>query len=226
MNVHILQHVAFEGPGIILEWLHKHKANITYSHLYLSDPLPVSDHIDLLIIMGGPMSVNDETIYPWLVEEKQFVRRHIAEGKPVVGICLGAQLIASSLGSRVYQGKEKEIGWFPIKGTTTDSDYFQFPAEMMSFHWHGETFDLPEDSVRLASSELCENQAFQLAKNVIGLQFHLEATPETVAKMIEHCSDELVTGEYIQNASAMQQTDCKIYKDANLLMFQIMDYLV
>jgi len=226
LNVHILQHVAFEGPGCILDWLHERNATVQYVHLYASDPLPSPEQVDLLIIMGGPMSVNDEGIYPWLVEEKRFIQTIIASGKPVLGICLGAQLIASALGSRVYQGDQKEIGWFPLSTASSQPDCFQFPTTFTAFHWHGETFDLPEGVVRLASSPVCKNQAFQVGQNVIGLQFHLEATPETVVTMIEQCGDELVQGEYVQDAETIQQVDYAVYSDCNGLMFKLLAYLV
>ena len=114
------------------------------------------------------MSVNDEAALPWLAAEKQFVRDVVAQDIPVLGVCLGAQLIASALGARVFRGAVKEIGWFPIRGVSTPTSAFRFPAECLVFHWHGETFDLPENATWLAESAGCANQAFQLKHNVIG----------------------------------------------------------
>ena len=126
------------------------------------------------------MSVNDEDVLDWLRPEKQLVRDAVARGIPVLGVCLGGQLIASALGARVYPGAASEIGWFPVHGVPDVAPSFQFPPEILAFHWHGETFDLPAGAVRLAGSAACENQAFQVGRNVIALQFHLETTPDNV----------------------------------------------
>ena len=130
--------------------------------------------------------------FPWLVSEKQFIREAIRSGKPVLGICLGAQLIASAMGAGVYRNPLKEIGWFPIRGiSSNDSSVFCFPPSMIVFHWHGETFDLPPGATRLAKSDGCENQAFQFGQSVIGLQFHLETTPLAAREMVLNCRNEL-----------------------------------
>ncbi len=226
MKAYILQHVEFEGPGSILDWFSKQNATVRHCRMYESEPLPSPDQVDFLIIMGGPMSVNDEDIYPWLSEEKSFVRQVITSGTPVLGICLGAQLIASALGSRVYAGPQKEIGWFPVTANKALQGGFRFPATTTVFHWHGETFDLPEGAVKLASSQVCENQAFQAGNNVIGIQFHLEATPETVDRMVEHCHNELVKGEYIQGIETIKQLTTATCDQANALMENVLDYLL
>ena len=116
MRAHYLQHVPFEGLGIIKPWLKVQGYELTNTPFYESALLPDPGEIDLLIVMGGPMSVNDEAEFPWLIDEKRFIRRCIEEDTSVLGICLGAQLIASSLQSRVYPNRVKEIGWFPITG--------------------------------------------------------------------------------------------------------------
>ncbi|MFZ3157950.1 MAG: gamma-glutamyl-gamma-aminobutyrate hydrolase family protein, partial [Smithella sp.] len=179
MRAHYLQHVEFEGLGSIASWLEADGYEITNTRLFESAKFPNLKEIDLLVVMGGPMSVNDEDDFPWLVSEKQFIREAINSGKPVLGICLGAQLIASAAGAKVYSNPVKEIGWFPIYGISSqDVSIFSFPPSVKVFHWHGETFDLPSGAIRLAKSDGCENQAFQIGKPVIGLQFHLETTPK------------------------------------------------
>lgn len=158
MRAHYLQHVPFEGLGSIGPWLEATGYELTHTRFFESTDLPESKAIDLLVIMGGPMSVNDEERFPWLVQEKQFVREVIESGKPVLGICLGAQLIASAMGGKVFANPVKEIGWFPIHAdNTADSAMFGFPLSETVFHWHGETFDLPPGAMRLAKSEGCEN---------------------------------------------------------------------
>ncbi|MCK5862638.1 MAG: gamma-glutamyl-gamma-aminobutyrate hydrolase family protein, partial [Candidatus Hydrogenedentes bacterium] len=182
MRAHYLQHVPFEGLGSIESRLHSSGYEISSTQLFESPEFPALEEIDLLLVMGGPMSVNDEEIYPWLSQEKEFIRRAIDMKKPVLGVCLGAQLIANVLGARVYQNSEKEIGWWPVHGTPVpSSSLFQFPASIQAFHWHGETFNLPAGATLLASSTACKNQAFQIGTSVIGLQFHLETTPESAA---------------------------------------------
>jgi GMP synthase-like glutamine amidotransferase len=149
MNVHVLQHVAFEGLGSIHQWLDARRAQTSYTRFFENHRLPALDKVDLLIAMGGPMSVNDDAELPWLLSEKQFIRDAVARDIPVLGVCLGAQLIASALGSRVFRTPVKEIGWFPVQAVAVSEPAFRFPSECLVFHWHGESFDLPDGAVRL-----------------------------------------------------------------------------
>ena len=181
---------------------------------------------DLVIAMGGPMGVNDEQSHPWLVPEKEFLRQAIRLGQAVVGICLGAQLIASALGSTVYPGRHTEIGWFPVEAVDPSSDVFQLPGGLTAFHWHGETFDLPDGAVRLAKSEACDNQAFQLGRNVVGLQFHLETTPQSVALLLRHCGHELVPGKYVQTESVIRDMSETACAEINCVMDELLSYVV
>ena len=144
---------------------------------------------------------------------------------PCWGCAWGAQLIASALGARVFRSALKEIGWFPIRGVSTPTLAFRFPAECLVFHWHGETFDLPENATRLAESAGCANQAFQLKHNVIGLQFHLETTAESARALVEHCRDELVPGPYVQGEQELRATPASRYTVVNRLMSDVLAYL-
>jgi len=225
MKVHVLQHVPFEGLGSIASWLLAKRASVSYTHFYAESALPKLNGIDLVIAMGGPMSVNDESTLPWLRMEKQFIRDAVVQGIPVLGVCLGAQLIANALGSRVYQNAQKEIGWFPIEATPGSAEVFRFPDTCLVFHWHGETFDLPNGAVRLARSAACENQAFQVGKRVIGLQFHLETTPESSKSLLVNCKDELVHGPYIQTESQLRDAPGAAYREINTLMEKVLSYL-
>lgn len=225
MKVHVLEHAPFEGLGSIETWLFKLGATVQYTRFYESGELPDPVSVDLVIAMGGPMSANDEAKYPWLEPEKRFIREAIGRGRPVLGVCLGAQLIASALGAPVYANREKEIGWFPIEGVEAGGESFRFPQRVTVFHWHGETFDLPRGAVRLARSSACENQAFQIGRNVIGLQFHLETRPEMVELMIRHCRDELVEGAYIQTEQAMLEVPQSLYIEINQLMEEVLSYI-
>ncbi len=226
MRVQVLQHVPFEGLGSIQHWLDKQGATVNWTRFHDDPQLPEPDQADLIIVLGGPMSVNDEVALPWLVDEKRFIALAIAAGKPVLGICLGAQLIASAMGARVYPGKHKEIGWFDIQAIPASSDAFRFPERTSVLHWHGETFDLPSGARHLARSVACENQAFQLGSNVIGLQFHLEMMPENVEEIICNCRKELVVGPYIQDEAAICSKTSGEYERTNQLMGRLLDYLV
>ena len=227
MRAHYFQHVPFEGLGSIAPWLEAAGYEITNTKFFESAKFPDLKKIDLLVVMGGPMSVNDEDDFPWLVSEKQFIREAINSGKPVLGICLGAQLIASATGARVYRNSVKEIGWFPIYGISSeDGSIFSFPPSVKVFHWHGETFDLPSGATRLAKSDGCENQAFQIGKSVIGLQFHLETTPKAAREIVSHCRDELVPSRYIQTKEEILSAKRETYKSINQMMDSVLSFLL
>lgn len=227
MRAHFLQHVPFEGLGSIEPWLVAHGYTVSRTRFFESAELPDPGTIDVLIIMGGPMSVNDEDRFPWLRAEKHFIRDVVRAGKPVLGICLGAQLIASAHGAPVYPNPVKEIGWLPVCGVPPQTDgAFAFPPSTTVFHWHGETFDLPEGAMHLARSEGCENQAFQLGAKVIGLQFHLETTPASARALVTHCRHELVPSEYIQTEEEILSVPASQYESINHWMTRILAYLL
>jgi GMP synthase-like glutamine amidotransferase len=226
MRAHVLQHVPFEGLGSIEPWLKAAGYEVTTTKFFAESNLPEPSQVDLLIVLGGPMSVNDGNRYPWLAEEERFVRRTIEAGRAVLGICLGAQLIAHAMGSAVYANSQKEIGWFAVAGITRPGvECFSFPPAALVFHWHGETFDLPAGAMHLARSAACENQAFQLGRSVIGLQFHLETTPASVRGLVEHCREELVEGEYIQTEASLVAAGPEKYLAINALMAEVLEFL-
>ena len=195
---------------------------ITGTRLYAGEEPPSPSDFDWLVIMGGPMSVHDHDTHPWLVEEKAFIRETIDAGKTVVGICLGAQLIADVLGARVYPGPHKEIGWFPLRRTPEAPEWI--PEELTAFHWHGDTFDLPESAIRLASSEACMNQGFFYRDRVVALQFHLESTHRSVEALLDNCGHELVDAPYIQSAFQIRSAYSNL-STINAVMSQLLDEL-
>ncbi len=226
MRAHYLQHVSFEGLGSIEPWLCSAGCTVTRTLLFESTHLPDPGGIDLLLVLGGPMSVNDEAEFPWLREEKRLIRACAAAGKSVLGVCLGAQLIASAMGARVYRNRFKEIGWFPVEGIpSTGASGFSFPPSLDAFHWHGETFDLPAGAARMARSQGCENQAFQIGRSVIGLQFHLETTGESAKAMVSHCAAELVPAKYVQSEAEILKAGPEIYRVINGVMADVLAYL-
>lgn len=206
MKIHYIQHVPFEGLGTIEKWTEENNFPVTGTKLYESHQFPSMDSFDTLIIMGGPMGVYDEDKHPWLIEEKNFIKKAIEAEKKVIGICLGAQLIADVMGAKVYKNPHREIGWFPLNLTreVLSSKAFEgFPVSPVVFHWHGDTFDLPDGSVLIGSTPACRNQGFILGDKIIGMQFHMDTTNKGAEDLIEHCRDEIITGDYIQDAGFM-----------------------
>lgn len=206
MRVHVFQHVPFEGLGAIEPWLAARGAAISWTHFFGEARIPRPDAYDWLIAMGGPMSVNDEAALPWLRDEKRAIAAAIDADKTVLGVCLGAQLIASACGADVTPNREREIGWFPIERVAAPEEHpiaRALPPRAEVFHWHGERFALPRGALHLARSEACEAQAFALGPRVVGMQFHLETTRESAAALLEHCPDDLKPGRFVQDGTAM-----------------------
>jgi GMP synthase-like glutamine amidotransferase len=193
VRVIAFRHVPFEGAGRLESALVERGVRIEYADLYHpAAPEPDFTSADGLVVLGGPMSMNDNL--EWLRREQRLVERAMAGGMPVLGICLGSQMLAQSLGARVYRNPKKEIGWFEIhfaSGARGDRLFSELNQPETVFHWHGETFDLPAGAELLAWSDACRHQAFR-AGTVYGLQFHLEVTPEMIADWClqdENCGD-------------------------------------
>jgi len=187
MRLHYLQHGPTEGPGLIAEWAASNQHTISGTHLYRAETPPSADSFDWLVIMGGPMNIYEYRNHPWLRGEKQLISEAINKGKTVLGVCLGAQLIADVLGAKIYQNPEIEIGWFPVRFLDERKSvhaFQEFPTELTPLHWHGDTFDLPSGAIRLAESDGCKNQAFAYGEKVIGLQFHIEVPETDLAEFI------------------------------------------
>jgi GMP synthase (glutamine-hydrolysing) len=211
LKIQVLQHVPFEGPANIALWAKDNSHEINITRLYSSEGFPMQENFELLVVMGGPMGVYDEKKYSWMKKEKQFIEKCIFNNKLVLGICLGAQLIADVLGALVYKNLEKEIGFFNVSLTDEgcSSDIFKnLPSKLSAFHWHGDTFEIPSNAKHLTTSDACENQAFLYSDNVLGLQFHFESSAESIKTLIENCRDDLTSGmKYVTSED-------KILKDA------------
>lgn len=209
MKLHYLQHVAFEGPAAILEWADKRGCNTDGTMLFDNEQFPDAASFDMLVVMGGPMGVYDTDQYPWLVAEKSFLREVIATGMPVLGICLGAQLLADVLGARVQKNIVKEIGWYPVSLTPHGWNAPAFagiPATFDAFHWHGDMFLIPDGALQTANSQACPNQAFIYNDRVVALQFHLETTRQSLESLVTNCADELrVESEYVQRPEVIME---------------------
>lgn len=227
MRIHYLQHVPFEGLGSMEEWFVERRHTLSATHLYSGEQLPEQNSFDWLVVMGGPMGVADEGQHPWLKPEKHFIRTAIDSGKPVLGICLGAQLIADALGAAVTGNPQREIGWFPITvtedaRTTTIGKILADNPEV--FHWHGDRFAIPEGATSLAASEACDNQGFLYDNRVLGLQFHLETTELSARELILNCGDELDGSEFVQGAEQMLSQPGRFIA-INQLMADILDIM-
>jgi GMP synthase-like glutamine amidotransferase len=227
MDIHVLQHVSYEGPGIIRDWARKNNHRLHMYPVFMEDgSWPQFHSDDVLVVMGGPMNIYEEEKYPWLSNEKAFIRETVATGRKVLGICLGAQLIADVIGGRVVRNNHTEIGWFPIRWTkqARDSNLFKHSEEeMVAYHWHGDRFELPADAELLAGSEGCANQAFRYMDNVVGFQFHAEMRMEDAQRLIEHSRDELKPGTYIQSEKHMMARP-ELFDDANEWMTRFLDH--
>ena len=227
MRIHYLQHVPFEDLAYINVWNEKRKHRITRTAFYADEPLPAMSDFECLIILGGPMGVHDTEQYPWLVPEKRFIAEAIEKQKPILGICLGAQLLADVLGAAVYQHTEKEIGWYPVsrtasvKGTGLESI---IPEQFHALHWHGDTFDIPQGAVHLAESQACQNQAFLYGNKILGLQFHLESDQESIEAFITNCEKELVPGPFVQEATEIRK-GYNLIESSSQLMVSILNFM-
>lgn len=205
MRVHWLQHADFETLGCIAPALARGGHAVTQTRLHAGQPLPPPDSFDALIVMGGPMNIYEHEAHPWLVAEKAFIRAAVDGGKRVLGICLGAQLLADVLGGPVTRGEFSEIGWFDLHVNDAgrmSPCFAGFPATFTAFHWHGDTFAMPPGATALMCSEACANQAFAMrgpgGAPLVAIQFHLEVTAADARVWFEH--ERPPPARYVQNA--------------------------
>ena len=236
LRVHYFQHIAGEGFGSCYDYLKAHQAKITATEFFALpvdlplelEALPDIDEVDLLIIMGGTMSVNDEANYPWLKLEKRWLRRYLSAGKPAIGLCLGAQLIANALGASVSRNQHQELGWMDVgRVSHVPENYFQIPEKINIMQWHSETFEIPRGGVRLAQNNVCQNQMYQIGRNVLGFQFHPEMTPHALQLLIENEEDSAVfNGEYVQPIAELKKTIKSKFEQGNQLLNRAIEYVV
>lgn len=223
MNIQWIQHVPFEGLGSISAWADNNGHTLTRTRLFAGEKF--SPDGDALIVMGGPMGVYDEQEHPWLRTEKVLIRKAIDDGRKVLGICLGAQLIAHVLGAAVFPGKEKEIGWFPVRVPPTGRKYLPSTVSesFAAFHWHGDTFALPDGAIHLFESDACANQGFLFKRHVLALQFHLETTAVSASALVKNCAEELVDAPFIQSQEGIL-TPPAPFANINQHMTQLLDW--
>lgn len=217
--------------GNIGAWIARKGHTLTKTLLYEKPLFPDPEEFDLLLIMGGTMSVYQEEKYPWLKPEKEFVRKVIKAGKPALGSCFGAQMIAEVLGGKVTENRFKEIGWHTVRSVngknlserlSSELPSCMFP-EFTGFMWHGDKFEVPSGAVKLFESEACSNQGFIYNGNVLGLQFHPEADRQWIRNLIKDSGHELVKGKYIQSEKEICGQESFLEGSRNLA-FSLMDW--
>ena len=224
MRIHYLSHVPFEQLGAMEDWFRERGAEITRSLLFQDDPLPGIDDFDVLVVMGGPMGADDESRFAWMAAEKALIRQAIAAGRKVLGVCLGAQLIARVLGAEVTRNPEREIGWFPVSPTSAgkqDRIGKLFIGNPPVLHWHGDTFAIPDGAVHLLDSKGCPNQAFRYGDNVLALQFHLELEQHNAADLCEACPDDLAPGPWVEDPHSLLG-NAQRFEAARILMGRVL----
>lgn len=206
MRIHVLQHSFINTLGTIEEYAKIKNHSIESTRFYEIRSPHAIDSFDLLIIMGGPMGIYDYKENPWLRDEKDFIKQVLEAGKPVLGICLGAQMLADILGARVYKNRYMEIGWFPVRAAVhkKEIDFLKgMPDDIIVFHWHAQTFDLPAGAVHLFESDGCKNQGFIYGNRVVALQFHPEVNEERIQSLIDRFGDRMADGPFVQKEEEM-----------------------
>ena len=194
MKIHCIKHVSFEGPGAIAAWAEEQGHEMAYYKAYLDQDFPDPEECEFVVIMGGPMNVYEDEKYPWLKPERTFLKAALENGAKMLGICLGAQLLADVLGGSVTRNEHREIGFFPVQkeAQANFSRLFKpFPDVLTVLHWHGDTFSIPPGALHAFKSLNCSNQAFAYEERVVGLQFHLETTEESLEALLTNCAEEL-----------------------------------
>jgi GMP synthase-like glutamine amidotransferase len=219
MRIHYIQHEEFETPGSILGWALRQGHPVTRTLIYLQDAgsaqgggkaalpalsvLPAMEDFDWLVIMGGSMNVYEEDKHPWLAPEKRFIAEAVKAGKTVLGLCLGAQLLAAALGGRVTRNRYREVGWHPVslnKAARKNPCLSFLPGEPVVFQWHEDTFsELPPGALLLAGNKACAHQAFVYGERVFAFQFHLEINEAILRAIGENCAGEPAPGTYVQS---------------------------
>lgn len=219
MRVNILQHTPEEGPGAIRIWAHARGYQVYVYHPAQHGKLPSVAETDLLVVLGGPISPNDNE--PWIAAERYLMREVMAAHKPIFGACFGAQQIAKLMGATVSPAPVKEVGWAPV---TRQADVIPgLPEQLKVLHWHQDMFALPDDATRLFASEQIQNQGLVINDNVVGLQFHLEVTEDNVHAMVVNDGDYVADSVLNQTAKAIETTP--IPDENRAAMFQILDYI-
>lgn len=220
MRINVLQHTPNEGPGAIKSWADQHHDDFYVYHPATFGNLPTAKETDLLVLLGGPMSPNDDVV--WINQERELIKELIKQHKPIFGACFGAQQIAMALGQKVVDAPVKEVGWAPVY--LKDHTIPDLPEKMTALHWHQQMFELPAQAKLLYSSDLVKNQGFLYGDNVIGLQFHFEPEEDNLREMAVN------DNVYPEEDNALHQTAAEIIKhgvpqENKAVMFKLLNYI-
>ncbi len=227
-RLHYLQHVDAEDLAHIGQWAQDRGFAIAATRLQYGETLPSLDSFDWLVVMGGPMNIYEETEHPWLAAEKSFIRDAIDANKIVIGVCLGAQLIADVLGAKITRNPETEIGWFPVRLTQDAKDLTMFadlPDAFIAFHWHGDRMDIPDGAIPILESDACANQGFLFGDRVLAFQCHLEETDESVGHLLDNFQHEMLPGSYVQSVDDVR-AGCNAIPAMNELLDRMLGKLM
>ena len=219
MIVNVLQHTPNEGPGSIQKWAHLHHHEFYIYHPYQFGILPTVEETDFLVILGGPMSPNDDL--PWIKQERQLIKKLLAKNVPILGICYGAQQIVKTLGYQVKKAPVKEVGWGPV--TVQTNIIKGLPHELTVLHWHEEMFEIPQEAKILFSNDNLQNQGFVLGNQAVGLQFHLEPEEDNLKEIVVNDAQYISGSAFKQTAQQIISTPIPYVNET--AMFSILDYL-
>lgn len=225
MKIVFIIHAEFEKPGHIADWAKRNNHPMQEVHTYKGEALPHVNDFDFLVVMGGPQSPLKIDQAPYLANEIELIKQAIAHQKRIMGVCLGAQLIAEALGAKTEQSPHREIGMYPIKMLSEaqhDPVFRHFPKQLNVMHWHSDMPGIAEGAVLLASSEGCPRQVFRHGDRIYGFQCHFEMTPELIEGMIVNCPEDLRVGSYIRSKEELLQSDCKLM---NTQLEGVLDYM-
>lgn len=220
MRINVLQHTPNEGPGAIQAWADEREHEFYVYHPYQFGSLPTAEETDLLVVLGGPMSPNDDL--PWIKQERMLIKQLLAQHKPIFGACYGAQQIAKTLGYQIGKAPHKEVGWAPVYRQSTAVP--GIPEKLDALHWHEEMFEVPDEAQLLFSSDLVKNQGFLLGDNVIGLQFHFEPLADNVREMAVN-DDQYPLEHNDLHQTPQEIIDHGVPAENKRVMFSLLDFI-
>ena len=226
MRIHYLMHASFETPGVIEKWARDRGYTFDGTLTYTNKTLPDAADVDFLIVMGGPQSPLRMSDYPYLSDEINLISAVIRQTKPIVGFCLGSQLIAESLGARTQKSPDKEVGICPVQLTDDgqqDPILKSLPTEFDVLHWHHDMPGIPDGAALLARSAGCPHQAFRFGDRIYGFQFHMEPTKESIKPLLENAVDDLAPSRYTQTPEEILSSD---FETMNRRMTHVLDSMV
>ncbi|MDA8743046.1 type 1 glutamine amidotransferase [Rubripirellula amarantea] len=205
MRVLVIQHTAVDSPGVVTNWMNQKQVEHTLLRLDRGDEIPFTFDADALMCFGGPQALHLPDLPTWVEQEKNLMRHFIENGRKVLGVCLGAQMLASALGAPTFRNAEPEVGWHKIEKVSGSSVFADLPDQAKVLHWHQNTFALPEGAVHLYQSKACVNQGFAMSDLAVGFQFHPEVTEQTIRYFLQVSGLVRKSGDYVQSREFIEK---------------------